>query len=75
MHPFFMLVLQALNYGIGHNSPNQVLQINGMIAWCNELVGEPSLDLFFSLYRLKSTGVKVYFDAKPGCTKLVSTMS
>ncbi|XP_074369563.1 uncharacterized protein LOC141710997 [Apium graveolens] len=36
---------------------------------------KPTLDLFFSLYRLKSIGAQVYFDGKPGYPKLVSTPS
>ncbi|KAL8100883.1 hypothetical protein AgCh_032944 [Apium graveolens] len=52
-----------------------VLQLNGVIARCSELDVEPTLNFFFSLYRLKSTGAQVYFDVKPGRPKLVSTPS
>lgn len=75
MNPFFLRVLKLLNCGICQISPNLVLQLNGIIAHCSELGMEPTLDLFFSLYQLKSTGAQVYFDAKPGCPKLVSTPS
>ncbi|KAL8099048.1 hypothetical protein AgCh_031663 [Apium graveolens] len=75
MYPFFPRVLKTLDYGLGQIFPNLVLQINEVIAHHCELEMEPSLDLFFSLYWLKSTGARIYFDVKPGCPKLVSTPS
>lgn len=57
MHPFFEDILKALECGIGQLSPNLVLQISRFIARCHELNHYPTLDLFFFIYRLKSTGV------------------
>lgn len=75
MHPSFEDVLGSLVCGIGQLSPNLVLQISGFIAHCHELNRYPTLNLFFSIYRLKSTGVQVYFDARAGYSKLMSTPS
>lgn len=75
MHPFFEEVLTAVGCGISQLSPNLVLQISGFIARCHELRRYPTLDLFFGIYHLKSTGAQVYFDAKAGCCKLVATPS
>lgn len=71
MHPFFIVVLDTFQCGIGQLTPNVVLQINGFIARCSELGECPTIDLLFSIYRIKSTGVQIYFDKKSGRTKLV----
>lgn len=70
MHPFYLLVLEAFKCGLGQLAPNAILQINGVIARCHELKKTPSLDLLFSLYRIKNTGVLLYFDKKEGRVKL-----
>lgn len=50
-----------------------MFQISGIIARCLELDQYPTLDQFFSIYRLNLTGVQVYFDAKDGSPRLVTT--
>lgn len=70
LHPFFRFVLHALNCSLSQLVPNMVLQINGVIARCHELGQFPTLDLFFSIFRVKSTGVQFYVD-KEGCRRLV----
>lgn len=75
MHPFFEDILGALECGIRQLSPNLVLQISGFIARCHELNRYPTIDLFFSIYRLKSTGVQVYFDSRADYSKLLYTPS
>lgn len=75
MHPFFLSVLEALGCGVAQLSPNAVLQINGVIARYEEFKIYPTLELLFSLYRLKTSGAQVYFDKKPGRVKLVDSLS
>lgn len=75
IHPFFMTVLKTFDCGIGQLAPNTILQINGLIAHCEELRVLPSMELLWSIYRVKTTGVQIYFDKKPGCVKLVMALS
>lgn len=72
MHPFYVTVLDTFCCGIGQLAPNAILQINGLIARCHELNEYPSMDLLFSVYRIKSNGIQIYFDKKSGRTKLVN---
>lgn len=75
MHLFFMTVLKTFDCGIGQLALNIVLQINGLIARCEEFRVLPTMELLLSIYRAKTTGVQVYFDKKPGCVKLVKAPS
>lgn len=70
MHPFYFFILEAFGCGLGQLVPNRILQINGVIARCHELGQFSTIDLLFTLYRVKSIGVQFYFDKKEGCTKL-----
>lgn len=60
---------------MGQLAPNTVLQINGLIARCEVLGEYPSPKLLFSIYRAKTTGVQVYFDKRPRCSRLVEAPS
>lgn len=71
LHPFFRFILQILGCGLSQLVPNAVLQINGIIARCYELQQFPSLNLFFSIFRVKSNGIQFYLDKKEGCKRLV----
>lgn len=55
MHPFFMTVLKTFGCAFGKLAPNTILQINGLIARCEELREHPSMELLLSIYRAKTT--------------------
>ncbi|KAL8125920.1 hypothetical protein AgCh_013286 [Apium graveolens] len=64
MHPFYLFVFEALECGLSQLVPNVVLQINGLIARCHEHGWFPTIDLLFSIFRVKSTGTQLYLDKK-----------
>lgn len=74
MHPFYLFVFKAFGCGLGQLGPNAILQINGVIARCHELGHFPTIDLLFSLYRVKSTGVQFYFDKKKVARNLLKLL-
>lgn len=59
MHPFYLFVFEAFGCGLSQLVPNVILQINGVISQCHELGQFPTIDLLFSIYRVKSTGVQL----------------
>lgn len=75
MHPFFVVVYEALGCAIAQLSPSAVAQIVGVIARCHELEELPSLELLFSIYRVKDSGGLLYFDRKKGRVRLVDAPS
>lgn len=64
MHPIYLLVFEAFCCGLGQLVQTAILQINGVIARCRELGQFPTIDLLFSIFRVKSTGIQLYFDKK-----------
>ena len=71
MHPFFGVVYEALGCGIAQLSPNSLIQVSGVIARCAELNVLPSLELLFSIFRVKNSGGQLYLDKKAGRVRLV----
>ena len=71
MHPFFGVMYEALGCGIAQLSPNSLIQVSGVIARCAELNVLPSLELLFSVYRVKNYGGQLYLDKKAGRVRLV----
>ena len=71
MHPFFGVVYEALGCGIAQLSPNSLIQVSGVIARCAELNVLPSLELLFSIFRIKNSGGQLYLDKKAGRVRLV----
>lgn len=75
MHPFFGVIYEALGCAVAQLSPNAVVQIVGVIARCHELKELPSLELLFSIYRVKDSGGLLYLDRKKGRVRLVDAPS
>lgn len=75
MHPFFGVVYEALGCGLAQLSPNAIIQIVGFIARCHEKGELPSLELLFSIYRVKNTNGLLYLDRKAGRVRIVDAPS
>ncbi|KAK1380738.1 hypothetical protein POM88_027482 [Heracleum sosnowskyi] len=61
MHPFFLVIFEAIGCGVAQMTPNVVAQISGFIARYVEVDRVPSLNLFFSIYSIHYTSDEVLF--------------
>lgn len=75
MHPLFSAVFEVLGCGIAQLSPNAVAQITGVAALAHELKEDPTLELLFSLFRVKNLGGQLYLDKKVGRARTVNVRS
>lgn len=70
MHPFHLEVYEALGCGIAQLAPNSLALVSGLIARCSELHIEPTLEMLFSIYRIKIFGSQLYLDKRDGVDSL-----
>ena len=75
MHPLFSAVFEVLGCGIGQLSPNAVAQVTGVAARAHEVKEEPTLELLFSLFRVKNSSGQLYLDKKGRRVRVVDVRS
>lgn len=75
MHPFHLAMYEAIGYGVAQLVPNALAQVSGFIALCAAKERIPSIHLFFSIYGVRYSNGKVFFNTRSKRPKIFSVRS